>query len=102
MLAEFVQVAVQQIGVQGLPRTGEIREGAILDVILRELFIVAVTVVVTVLLHTLNRLLRFHGITQHLQQVDGLHFLLAAFSEHFPPSRRTRRPYRQTGRNRRS
>ena len=74
VLAEFVQVAVQQIGVQGLPRTGEIREGAILDVILRELFIVAVTVVVTVLLHTLNRLLRFHGITQHLQQVDGLHF----------------------------
>ena len=72
VLAEFVQVAVQQIGVQGLPRTGEIREGAILDVILRELFIVAVTV--TVLLHTLNRLLRFHGITQHLQQVDDLHF----------------------------
>ena len=73
VLAEFVQVAVQQIGVQGLPRTGEIREGAILDVILRELFIVAVAVVVTVLLHTLNGLLRFHGITQRLQQIDDLH-----------------------------
>ena len=73
VLAEFVQVAVQQIGVQRLPRTGEIREGAIPDVILRELFIVAVTVVVAVLLHTLNGLLRFHGITQHLQQIDDLH-----------------------------
>lgn len=71
MLAEFVQVAVQQIGVQGLPRTGEIREGAIPDVILRELFIVAVTVVV--LLHALNGLLRFYGVAQHLQQVDDLH-----------------------------
>ena len=76
MLAEFVQVAVQQIGVQGLPRTGEIREGAILDVILRELFIVAVTVTVVVLLHTLNGLLRFHGITQYLQQIDDLHILV--------------------------
>ena len=73
VLAEFVQVAVQQIGVQGRPRTGEIREGAIPDVILRELFIVAVAVVVTVLLHALNGLLRFHRITQHLQQVDDLH-----------------------------
>ena len=33
----------------------------------------AVTVVVAVLLHTLNGLLRFHGITQHLQQIDDLH-----------------------------
>ena len=73
VLAEFVQVAVQQIGVQGLPRTGEIREGAIPDVILRELFIVTVTVTVVVLLHALNGLLRFHGITQHLQQIDDLH-----------------------------
>ena len=87
VLAEFVQVAVQQIGVQGLPRTGEIREGAILDVILRELFIVAVTVVVTVLLHTLNGLLRFHGITQHLQQVDDLHVLVGGvFQSVFHPA----------------
>ena len=85
VLAEFVQVAVQQIGVQGLPRTGEIREGAILDVILRELFIVAVTV--TVLLHTLNGLLRFHGITQHLQQVDDLHIPVGgAFQSIFHPA----------------
>ena len=76
MLAEFVQIAVQQKGVQGLPRTGEIREGAILDVILCELFIVAVTVVVAVLLHPFNDLLRFHGIAQHLQQVDDLHLLV--------------------------
>ena len=72
-MAEFVQDAVQQIGVQGLPRTGEIREGAILDVILRELFIVAVAVVVTVLLHTLNGLLHFYGVAQDLQQIDDLH-----------------------------
>ena len=76
VLAEFVQIAVQQIRVQGLPRTGEIREVAILDVILCELFIVAVTVVVAVLLHPFNDLLRFHGIAQHLQQVDDLHLLV--------------------------
>ena len=76
VLAEFVQIAVQQKGVQGLPRTGEIREGAILDVILCELFIVAVTVVVALLLHPLDGLLRFHGIAQHLQQVDDLHLLV--------------------------
>ena len=75
VLAEFVQIAVQQIRVQGLPRTGEIREGAILDVILCKLFIVAVTVVVALLLHPLDGLLRFHGIAQHLQQVDDLHLL---------------------------
>jgi len=76
VLAEFVQIAVQQKGVQGLPRTGEIREGAILDVILCELFIVAVTVVVTVLLHPFNGLLRFYGISQHFQQVDDLSLLI--------------------------
>ena len=76
VLAEFVQIAVQQKGVQGLPRTGEIREGAILDVILCELFIVAVTVVVAVLLHPFNDLLRFTVIAQHLQQVDDLHLLV--------------------------
>ena len=76
VLAEFIQIAVQQIGMQGLPRTGEIREGAVLDVILCELFIVAVTVVVAVLLHPFNDLLRFYGISQHLQQVDDLHLLV--------------------------
>ena len=87
VLAEFVQVAVQQIGVQGLPRTGEIREGAILDVILCELFIVAVTVVVTVLLHTLNGLLRFHGVAQDLQQIDDLHIPIGGvFQSIFHPA----------------
>ena len=81
------QVAVQQIGVQRLPRTGEIREGAILDVILRELFIVAVTVVVTVLLHTLNGLLRFHGVAQDLQQIDDLHIPIGSvFQSIFHPA----------------
>ena len=87
VLAEFVQVAVQQIGMQGLPRTGEIREGAIPDVILCELFIVAVTVVVAVLLHTLNGLLRFHGITQHFQQIDDLHISVGGvFQSIFHPA----------------
>ena len=76
MFAVFVQITVQQIRVQGLPFTSEVREGTILDVVLCDFFIVTVVMVVFFLLHTLNGFFCFHGIAQHFQQIDDLHILV--------------------------
>ena len=73
----IVQRSVQRKGVGRLPTALPVGQTSVLNLmIFKGGNLLAVVMGVLCFLHPLNGLLRFHGIAQHLQQVDDLHLLV--------------------------
>ena len=72
-----IQRSVQRKGIGRLPVARPVGQASVLDLIVfKGGNFLAVVVGVFRFLHTLNGLFCFHGIAQHLQQVDDLHLLV--------------------------
>ena len=73
----IVQRSVQRKGVGRLPTALPVGQTSVLNLmIFKGGNLLAVVMGVLCFLHPFNDLLRFHGIAQHLQQVDDLHLLV--------------------------
>ena len=73
----IVQRSVQRKGVGRLPTARPVGQASVLNLmIFKGGNLLAVVMGVLCFLHPLNGLLRFYGITQHLQQVDDFYILI--------------------------
>ena len=76
----IVQRSVQRKGVGRLPTARPVGQASVLNLmIFKGGNLLAVVVGVFRFLHTLNGLFCFHGIAQHLQQINDLHILVGGF-----------------------
>ena len=75
----IVQRSVQRKGVGRLPAARPVGQASVLNLmIFKGGNLLAVVMGVLCFLHPLNAFFCFHGITQHLQQVDDLHILVGS------------------------
>ena len=76
----IVQRSIQRKGVGRLPTARPVGQASVLNLmIFKGGNLLAVVVGVFRFLHTLNGLFCFHGIAQHLQQINDLHILVGGF-----------------------